>query len=273
MIPQKKRIWIPYPCVINAWNDGLKKAFSLYLLLKMYTSGTVHKKSGLLRQIRADYYKNSQQTYYNHLDKLLLTGWIWLNKRRNILHINSFAKVMYNSTYSSQRYLFKIEYIPNTVEFMFSSIITHKLINTKNFNKYVGKPGRRARRIERSLSIPFFSGTNNYFGLSTKTISELTHLSHGMVYNLKRRSVQARYLSINNKYEILAHNPNEIVSIKSVFPEFSQRITIRKKKVVFLLHDEIKPLLTISRRSKRDTFVKLKLQEAKKNYSKKLKQI
>lgn len=262
--PKQDKIWVPIPVIRQAWDLKLKNAFGLFLVLKMNTNGTVHLNSSQLAGLKKHYYGSIRQSYHNHLNKLIDCGWVWINWKRKILHINSFAKVILKKNFTSLRVQFQISNINHIQVFMFSALISKKIIDTQTYERYNGIKHRRARQNGRSLSVPFFANTYSYYGLSTRTIKELTGLSTGSVSKYKTDAARVGFLRIKKHYQIISSNANDIIRIKSVFPDYAHRINIVNGKVAFQQYDEIRILLLFSRLSYRNTFRRL---------SKKLKQI
>ncbi len=256
---KSKVLNIPIEVMTYVFTKDIRKPFRLFIYLKAFSSGKLHKDSDEFRQAMEILEIRDIRTFNKYIDALLRENWIGYNPDSGIIFIRSFRFIRQQHSFLKHR-MVQFHFDGDIIDFdafMFASIIGDHVMRHKDYREIekrkVGRTATKKRGVARHILPP--SSLPDYFGLSVVSMGKMLGLSQTRAHELKVRAEKFGYLKCNNKFREIAilDKPNKGIkrSIAIGDPELAKKVrfgtkTIGKEKVIVVLeqlYDEVVPLV------------------------------
>ncbi len=258
--PINNKLTIPIELLEFAFHNKLVKALMIFMYLKYYTNGFVHKSSGLFQHLKSELDIKDERTLQRHLNSLISLKWIGLNESTGNYLIHSISQIRKQYQFIKRTACcFYFTELKNLKLKAVGAILSKQISVQKYLNSKKRKTKWVASNNRDDAFQPIKALSNfkrEYFGFSNSVIAKIFKCSPTRACQLKQQAEKDGYIQVIHKFNNLMVLPaadNFLrEQIYSNYPHMKGRITFIRQKngkvnVVEQLFDEIIPLVQIKR--------------------------
>lgn len=252
--------------------NDLEKSFAIYLYLKFYFSGKVHKDVAVFQSIKKCLVIQDKRTYQKHFQKLLDLKWICLSETSGFYFIHSFDRIRAENEFKNrQATTCYYKHLKRLRAFLVGSILGAAVNGQKYYWEIVQKRKLKPVANKRDATSPAKAYVDHpkpsYFGLSLPQIASLLGCKKTRASQLRQEATKARFIKTRHRFIEIARLPKPDRNIRhflnELYPKLNGKIRfsiIGYKGLVTILvlvqsHDEIIPKLQFKTVSKFNNLV------------------
>lgn len=205
-----RRFWAPLPVLQKALIDKHHREITLFLFLKMTTSGRVKiqgkKKSEIMQVLSI-----GESTLYRRLRTLMEWNWVGYDSKTRVYYIRGFKYIYEKEDFISKTAVkIRLQDLLRLQTFSFSASVGYLLRSQSR---------RKGRGAERSTWRSKQSPASNYRPVAICVMESLFSLSEGTIIELKKLAIHYGYLKRKRGYKCLYHVSNHSREYYRCFPE------------------------------------------------------
>jgi hypothetical protein len=255
-----KTLMIPVQLMQFSINNNLIYPLRLLCYFKLFESGKFkHSKDAFKQLGEVLGYKDTRtiKKYFNQCRRL---NWIGFDPCSKIYFVRSFNTIMTGHNLETPlRIKFEIKDLSTFKEFVFASNTCDEIKRQERYWRL--PPSRRyytaLKSTEGATQYIYkpSSDAPDHFGIGLARLARNFKCSITTVHNLKKMAVEAGYIAVNHKFDLISEyeysQPFLLERAKEANPRIAYKLRIRRVvdriQIVTQLHDEIVPLLTFKK--------------------------
>jgi len=265
----RSKLNIPVGLITYAHNTGIRKPFSCYLSLQFLFAGKIHEDHLFEASLRFDLGIRDSRTFRKYISKLVQHQFLVYNPKSGYYFIRGFERLRTIHGIKDRTSVLLYRHQLSDIQAFIDTALIGQVIQNQEYYWVKGKERFRRAALtmkDNANTLVVVDPTTRppYFGLSNVRIADKLNCSLSQACKRKHKAETAGLLQTTAHYKHYHTLPKADYQIRShvykSYPTLINRLRFRKVKnpntglneveLVQQLHDEIKPLITFSKRKR-----------------------